>query len=167
MNRLHVVGGKNHGKTSLVVELVQLFSAQGLQVGTIKHTHHHHELDVPGKDSYRHRKSGAQAAGIISPLLDAIYLPREEQSLDREDRYNCFAPAFSQCSLVLVEGDLQTTAVKIEVWRKELGTSPICRRDNSILALVTDATPSESTPPILLRSDLSQLAEWIQKRCLT
>ena len=46
MKRLHIIGGKNHGKTTLVVELVEEFTRRGMTVGTIKHTHHQHELDV-------------------------------------------------------------------------------------------------------------------------
>ena len=60
MHRLHIIGGKNHGKTTLIVELVQELTKRNLRVGTIKHTHHRHELDVPGKDSYRHRLAGAE-----------------------------------------------------------------------------------------------------------
>ena len=52
MKRLHIVGGKNHGKTTLIMELVKELNRRGQTVGTIKHTHHQHELDVPGKDSY-------------------------------------------------------------------------------------------------------------------
>jgi molybdopterin-guanine dinucleotide biosynthesis protein MobB len=73
MKRLHVIGGKNHGKTTLVVELVKEFSRRGISVGTIKHTHHQHELDVPGKDSYRHRMAGAAAVGILSPSMSALF----------------------------------------------------------------------------------------------
>ena len=61
MKRVHVIGGKNHGKTTLIMDLIRELTARGLQVGTIKHTHHKHELDIPGKDSYRHRESGASA----------------------------------------------------------------------------------------------------------
>ena len=60
MRRIHIIGRKNSGKTTLVVELVQQLSAMGKRVATIKHTHHRHELDVPGKDSYRHREAGAR-----------------------------------------------------------------------------------------------------------
>ena len=65
MRRIHVVGRKNSGKTTLVVELVRHFTAAGLRVGTVKHTSHSHELDTPGKDSYQHRHAGAAVVGIF------------------------------------------------------------------------------------------------------
>ena len=36
MKRLHVIGGKNHGKTTLIVELVRELARHGVPVGTIK-----------------------------------------------------------------------------------------------------------------------------------
>src|SRR3990172_5657464 len=138
MQLLHIIGRKNHGKTALLVELVQEFVRLGVPVGTIKHTHHHHELDLPGKDSFRHRTAGAQAAGILSPSMSAIFLPTGKKDSEQEDRYAAFAPMFAQCRFVLVEGDSQTTAPKIEVWRNDLETPPLAVEDPSILAVVTD-----------------------------
>jgi molybdopterin-guanine dinucleotide biosynthesis protein B len=165
MTRLHVIGGKNHGKTTLIVELVQEFSRRGVTVGTIKHTHHHHELDVPGKDSYRHRLAGASAVGILSPSMTAVFRPVDEDVSSGNDRYSHFAPLFQRCRLVLVEGDSQTTAPKIEVWRSELGTPPLATRDRSILALVTDDT-SPASALVLPRNNVPGLADWIDTRML-
>ena len=162
MKRLHIVGGKNHGKTTLVVDLVQAFVARGIRVGTIKHTHHRHELDVPGKDSFRHREAGASAVGILSPTLSAMFIPTEPDSNATSDRYAAFAPLFAHCELVLVEGDSQANSPKIEVWRAAVGTTPLAQNDNSILAIVTDDELSLPTrTPTLSRSNADQIAEWI------
>jgi len=75
MRRLHIVGRKNSGKTTFIVELVRYFTSSGLRIGTIKHTHHQHELDTPGKDSHRHREAGAQVVGILSRAMSAVFLP--------------------------------------------------------------------------------------------
>lgn len=160
MNRLHVIGGKNHGKTTLIVELVQELTRRGVLVGTIKHTHHQHELDVPGKDSYRHRLAGASVVGILSPSMQAVFLPTDRDDAAEEDRYSVLAPMFARCQLVLVEGDLHTSAPKIEVWRGMLGTPPIAVSEQSIMAVVTDDALA-STTAVLPRSDIARLAEWI------
>jgi molybdopterin-guanine dinucleotide biosynthesis protein B len=162
MQRLHVIGRKNHGKTQLVVDLVEEFSRRGLRVGTIKHTHHHHELDTPGKDSHRHCTAGAAAVGILSPAMSAIFVPFEETSRD-EDRYATFAPLFFHCDLMIVEGDSQTFAPKIEVWRAELGAEPLAAQDASILAIVTDDPPASDIPH-MSRADVGRLADWIIER---
>lgn len=124
MQRIHVIGRKNHGKTQLVVELVEELHRRGLRVGTIKHTHHRHELDTPGKDSHRHRTAGAAVVGILSPSMSAVFLPAEG-ALSDEDRYTAMALLFADCKLVLVEGDSQTSWPKIEVWRAALQTAPL------------------------------------------
>jgi molybdopterin-guanine dinucleotide biosynthesis protein B len=162
MQRIHVIGRKNHGKTQLVVELVSEFSRRGLRVATIKHTHHQDELDTPGKDSYRHCQADAAAVGILSPAMSAIFVPVEHAPRD-DHRYAMFAPQFAGYDLVIVEGDSQTAAPKIEVWRAELDTEPIAASDASILAVVTD-DPLTINVPRLSRAAVGDLADWIVSR---
>lgn len=162
MKRLHIVGRKNHGKTGLIVDLLTEFSSRGIRVATIKHTHHRHELDVPGKDSYRHRLAGSVAVGVLSENVSAVFLPATKDA-GAQDRYALFAPLFGDCDLVLVEGDSQTDAAKIEVWRAALGTAPLAEQDPGIQALVTD-DPTNVAVPHLPRSDVSAVADWIMQQ---
>jgi molybdopterin-guanine dinucleotide biosynthesis protein MobB len=161
MTRFHIVGGKNHGKTRLTVDLVQEFTGRGLRVGTIKHTHHWHELDTPGKDSHQHRLAGAAVVGIVSPAICAIYSPTPTLDAGASiDPYERIWPMFDACDLVIVEGDSQAVAPKVEVWRACRGTSPLCQRDAGILAVVTDDTIHVRVP-VLPRSDVPALASWV------
>jgi molybdopterin-guanine dinucleotide biosynthesis protein MobB len=166
MRKLHVIGGKNHGKTTLIVELVREFSRRGLAVGTIKHTHHQHELDVPGKDSHRHRMAGAKVVGIASPALNAVFVSTDGSQRGREDYYAQFEPLYAECELVLVEGDSFAPAPKLEVWRSEFKTPPLAASNGSILAIVSDDVVPISKP-VLPRSQVSQLADWIYKGIVT
>lgn len=165
MRRVHIIGRKNHGKTLLVVELVREFSARGLKVATIKHTHHRHELDTPGKDSHRHRQAGAVAVGILSQGMSAVFVPSVQDTTGR-DRYAPFEAMLAGADLIVVEGDSQTTAPKIEVWRAELGIAPLTAADPSIRALVTDDRWEPGTPAILARSDVPGLANWIHEHIM-
>ena len=62
-----IVGAQGSGKTTLIERLIPALQARGLTVSTIKHTHHHQvELDVPGKDSHRHRMAGASEVIVAS-----------------------------------------------------------------------------------------------------
>jgi len=79
MKRFHIVGRKNSGKTTLVADLVTQLATRGLRVATIKHTHHRHELDTPGKDSWQHRHAGAAVVGILSRGLTAVFIPENVQ----------------------------------------------------------------------------------------
>ena len=155
--RVHILGRKNHGKTTLVVELVQVLVQRGLRVGTVKHTHHSHELDTPGKDSHRHRQAGAAAVGILSKSMNAVFWPTCENG---ENRYAEFGTSFRDCDIVLVEGDTQAVAPKIEVWRAELGDPPLAAENHSIGAVVTDdALPIDR--PSIRRSELAAVADEI------
>lgn len=167
MRRIHIIGGKNHGKTTLVEELVREMSQRGLRIGTIKHTHHHHELDVPGKDSHRHRAAGAAVVGILTRAMNAVFWTPHSHTTGSapvgEERYEQFTSAFTNCDLVLVEGDTQTTAPKLEVWRATLGTPPLCRQLKHVAAVITD-DPLNDAVYTLPRSDIPQLVNEILSR---
>lgn len=170
MNRVHIIGGKNHGKTTLIVDLVNEFRTRGMRVGTIKHTHHSHELDMPGKDSHRHREAGAVVSGILSQSMNAIFWnteepnSAEEPNLDSDARYCSFASAYAECDLLLVEGDTRTEALKLEVWREVNNTPPIAYVVSNILAIVTD-DPVKISLPILKRSNVGAVADFILDSC--
>ena len=159
MKRMHIIGRKNQGKTQLVVELVEELASRGLCVGTIKHTHHQHELDVPGKDSHRHRIAGAAVVGVLSRNMSAVFVPCQQG----QDRYSIPAANFAHCDVVLVEGDSQTAAPKIEVWRADLGMEPLAVHDETILAVVTD-DPLKFDGVTLARANVPELAGWILRQ---
>ena len=163
LKRIHIVGQKNSGKTTLIAELVRYLTSHGHAVGTIKHTHHHHELDTPGKDSHRHREAGESVVGILSPGMNAVFRPRNPAEPAGEDRYAELALLYSSCDIVLVEGNLQTNGLKIEVWRAAASDQPIAVENPSIAAIVTD-DPVEVAAPVWKRSDVASLAEHLLTR---
>jgi molybdopterin-guanine dinucleotide biosynthesis protein MobB len=162
MHRIHVIGRKNHGKTLLVEELVRHFADRGLRVGTVKHTHHQHELDAPGKDLHRHRLAGAAAVGILARDMAAIFRPGARAD-DEARRYACFAAAMAGCDLVIVEGDSQTRAARVEVWRAAVGSAPLAASDAGIAAVISDdheaLRPWDLSQPVWPRSALDGWAE--------
>lgn len=157
--RVHIIGRKNSGKTTMICELIAAFSDQGLKVGSIKHTPHQHEFDQSGKDSHRHRAAGAYAAGIISPGAGAVFwrIPRE---YDREQRYAALLRMYAECDIVLVEGDTQTIAPKIEVWRSCVGAVPFASEGISVRAVVADE-PLEIAVERWPRSDILRVARML------
>ncbi len=156
--RIHIVGRKNSGKTTLVCDLIREFTARNLKVATVKHTHHHHELDTPGKDSHKHREAGAAGVGILSPQMTALFSPvaREERG---ESRYTQFEVQFADCDLILVEGDLQASAPRIEVWRSVASEAPYAANDSAIVAVVSDDAPQGVTCGVWRREDIGKIAD--------
>jgi len=97
---IQVIGSSNSGKTTLVERLLPLLREEGLRVGTIKHAHHGFEMDVPGKDSWRHTQAGAEAVVIVSPGQTACLMKTSEE-------FSCTEVAEllqGRVDLVLIEG---------------------------------------------------------------
>lgn len=67
MKLLSVRGFSGSGKTRVVELLVPRFKAAGLRVGTVKHASHTPNLDVKGKDSWRHGEAGAERVLLLGP----------------------------------------------------------------------------------------------------
>ncbi len=154
MKCIHVVGRRNHGKTMLLVELLEELARRGVRTGTIKHTSHVHELDTPGKDSFRHRQAGADPVAVVSKDLIGVYLPRDP----RADFYACLTGIFTECDLVLIEGHLDGPGAKIEVWRQAVGGAPLAAERSDITAIVSD-DPVSLDVPVWPRSDIAALAD--------
>ena len=154
MKCIHVVGRRNHGKTTLLVELLEELSRRGVRAGTIKHTSHVHELDTPGKDSFRHRQAGANPVAVVSKDLIGVYLPRDR----RADFYDSLTGMFAGCDLVLVEGHLDGPGAKIEVWRQSQGGSPLAAERSDVAAVVSDDSVSLDVP-VWPRNNVAALAD--------
>ncbi len=158
MNRIHIVGRRNHGKTTLVVDLVRELCRRGIRVGTIKHSKHAHELDSPGKDSYRHRAAGGQPAAVITHDSIGVFMNR-----DGGCDYQRLEPLFADCQLVVVEGHIDAPGIKLEVWRAEMNSSCLAAERDDIAAVITDDHPDVSVP-IWPRRDVGRLVDLILER---
>jgi len=154
MKRIHIVGRKNHGKTTLLVELIEELTRRGVRVGTIKHSSHAHELDTPGKDSFRQRQAGAQPAAVVTSDLIGVYVRRTPDA----DFYDTLAPIFTDCEVVLVEGHLDGDATKIEVWRQSVGGPCLAQEHKDIAAVVSDELPQVDVP-VWPRNDIAEVAD--------
>ncbi len=157
--RVHIIGRKNSGKTTLVCELIRELAAQGARVGSIKHTPHQHDFDRPGKDSQLHRAAGAAVSGILSPGGYAAFWANPVP-LTGDDRYAPLLRLYRDCDVVLVEGDTQTAAPKVEVWRQETGVAPFAVDGIEVQAVITD-DPLECAVPCWSRTDVSAVAREI------
>ncbi|MGZ8250180.1 molybdopterin-guanine dinucleotide biosynthesis protein B [Methylomagnum sp.] len=149
------------GKTTLLTQLIPRFTAGGLRVGLIKHSHHDFEIDYPGKDSYQLRHAGASPVMLSSSHRRAIITElrvAREPSLNDELRY------FDQTGLdlILVEGFKRERFPKIELHRPALGRPLLFPDDDTIIAIATDAPlPVEPAIPRLDLNDPDRIARFI------
>lgn len=146
---LGFAGFSGSGKTTLIEQLLPLLRAHGLRTALIKHAHHNFDMDVPGKDSWRHRQAGAQEVLITSAhrwvLLHELR-GAEEPSLETQ------IARLSPCDLILVEGFKYAPIPKIEVHRPHLGKPTLWPDDPYIVAVASDTLLDTSLPQL----DLNQ-----------
>ncbi len=105
-----VSGYKNSGKTTLTVKLIERLTKMGYRVATIKHDGHDFDPDVPGTDSYRHRKAGAYGSVVFS---ENRWMMTKEQACENGVKQGEkakkltereFMQAFPEADVILLEG---------------------------------------------------------------
>ena len=64
MKVIGLAGWSGAGKTTLLTRVIPHVLKDGFRVSVIKHAHHAFDVDIPGKDSWRHRQSGVRAAPV-------------------------------------------------------------------------------------------------------
>lgn len=149
------------GKTTLLTQLIPRFTAKGLRVGLIKHSHHNFEIDYPGKDSYELRHAGASPMMLSSSHRRAIITELPEI---REPVLNDELCHFDQTGLdlILVEGFKHERFPKIELHRPALGRPLLFPDDDTIIAIACAAPlPIEPAIPRLDLNDPERIARFI------
>jgi molybdopterin-guanine dinucleotide biosynthesis protein B len=136
MTPIHIVGQPGSGKTTLIVDIIKELIKQKIKVGSIKHSSHLHELDKPGKDSFRHRKAGASPVSMVNREMAAIYLPGTKETTISTllEKY------YSNMDIVLIEGWIRGPYDKIEIWRKAVKRPPLFSGISHVKAFVSDDT---------------------------
>jgi molybdopterin-guanine dinucleotide biosynthesis protein MobB len=154
-----VTGWKNCGKTGLMERLVVHFTAQGLRVSTIKHTHHAVDLEVEGTDTHRHRVAGAAQVMLASGSRSALL---SEHRGAPEPELDALLAQMAPVDLVLVEGFKKSPHPKIEAHRAAAGSSPLAPGMPSIRAIASDC-PVETPLPVFDLDNTRAIAAFIAR----
>ncbi|MCP5367635.1 MAG: molybdopterin-guanine dinucleotide biosynthesis protein B [Hyphomicrobiales bacterium] len=162
MKTFGLVGWSGSGKTTLLVRLLPELISRGLSVSTMKHTHHHFDIDKPGKDSYEHRAAGAKEVMVISSRRWALmHELRGQPEPDMEDMIQQMTPV----DLLLIEGFKSHRHAKLEVYRPSVGKPLLCASDPTVVAVASDeAIPGLDVPRLDL-DDVAAVADFIVDQC--
>ncbi len=157
------------GKTTLISSLIPLLVKAGLRISVIKHTHHSFEIDQPGKDSYRLRKSGAVQTLLSSNERWALMTERSRKANDAEpDLQELLAHMdASLADLIVVEGFKQAPIPKVEIYRPALGNPLLAAHDAHIIAIASDGEVKTSLPVLDLNNPVNISAfiqAWLKDR---
>lgn len=157
MKILGIAGWSGSGKTTLITAVIPRLVARGLVVSTLKGTHHDVAVDQPGKDSERHRRSGAREVMLATPRRWMLV----HEGVDAELPLAELAARMSPCDLLLVEGFKSDPIAKIEVYRPSLGKPALWPRDPSVVAVASDAPLAGLTVPGLDLGDAAAVAAFM------
>ncbi|WP_165045685.1 molybdopterin-guanine dinucleotide biosynthesis protein B [Adlercreutzia sp. ZJ138] len=112
---ISIVGRHNSGKTTLIEKLIAELVSRGLDVGSVKHHGHvGFDIDIPGKDSYRHRAAGASETVIAAPGKIA-----RVKTTDGETECLDIVRSMPNHDIVIVEGYRKSALPTIEVMRAD------------------------------------------------
>ncbi len=158
-----LAGWSGSGKTSLLIRLLPEFIRSGLTISTIKHAHHHFDVDQPGKDSWAHRQAGASEVMISSANRWALM--HEHRDGAGEAPLQELISRLSPVDLVLVEGFKGEPHYKLEVHRQELGKPPLYVDDPFIVAIASDVRFAAVSIPQLDLNDTQSIFRFILLHC--
>jgi molybdopterin-guanine dinucleotide biosynthesis adapter protein len=143
MKVIGIAGWSGAGKTTLLARLIPYLVGQGLRVSAIKHAHHNFDVDVPGKDSFVLRQSGA--AEVLVSSMNRFALMHELRGAP-EPRLRELLARMSPVDLVVVEGFKTDRHRKIEVHRTANGKELLFPSDPAIVGIATDTRVETALP---------------------
>jgi molybdopterin-guanine dinucleotide biosynthesis protein B len=163
MKVIGLAGWSGAGKTTLLTRVIPHLREQGLRVSVIKHAHHKFDVDVPGKDSWRHREAGAEEVLVSSGHRWALM---HELRGAREPRLPELLKKMSRVDLVVVEGYKNEPHRKIEVHRAANGKPLLFPDDAGIVGIASDVA-IETTLPTAHLDDIAGVAAMLRRAAIS
>ncbi|MCG8622074.1 MAG: molybdopterin-guanine dinucleotide biosynthesis protein B [Proteobacteria bacterium] len=163
---LGLAGWSGSGKTTLMEKLITEFTQRGLSVASIKHAHHSFDPDTPNKDSWRHRKAGAQQV-LVASHLRRMLVTECATHAQTPPSLNTLLSELAPADIVLVEGFKATPFTKIEIRRDDQTTPPLYQthlqphQQNGIVAIASDKPLTDCPLPVLDLNDIPGIADFI------
>jgi molybdopterin-guanine dinucleotide biosynthesis protein B len=160
---ISIVSKKGSGKTTLLERLIPELKGRGYRVGTVKHDTHGFDIDHEGKDTWRHKRAGAETVVISSPWkLSVIKDVAVEASLEQ-----IVALQLADMDIVLTEGYKNAGMPQVEVFRSTAHRRPLHGKEDSgtLVAVVSDVPLNIGVPRFHI-DDIAALADLMESKFL-
>ncbi|HSJ57288.1 MAG TPA: molybdopterin-guanine dinucleotide biosynthesis protein B [Anaerolineae bacterium] len=153
---ISLVGKSGVGKTTALERIIRELKARGYRIGTVKHHKHLSDIDIPGKDSWRHAEAGSDVVAISGPQEMALI-----RRLQAEMPVEQIVRLMDDVDIVITEGYKEGDKPKIEVSRKERGTQLLCSADE-LIGLMADY-PIDMPVPRFALEDAAGVVDLLEK----
>ena len=150
------VGRSGSGKTTLLEKVIGELVRRGYRVASLKHHTHHSDVDIPGKDSWRHARAGAHHVILKGKGVVAAFRYRDD-----EPTFEDLIADVEDADIVLTEGFHREARTAIEVSRAECCTE-LVNDVSTLLAVVTDNAVDASGTPVFDLDDHLAVVDLIE-----
>jgi len=117
-----IYGKSNSGKTSLIVDIIDKLSEEGLKIANIKISDKKIDIDTKGKDSWKYADAGSKLV-VISSKNETDFIIKQKQEFKKIIKQICYIDNYD---LILIEGARDKFIPKIRI-------GDIENRENTIL----------------------------------
>jgi len=154
-----VIGLKNSGKTYFAKKIISKLKSLNLKVASIKHAHHHFDIDHINTDSYIHRQAGSDQVIISSSKRWAKIVELNEL---KEKKLNELLDELDKPDIVMVEGYKNENHPKIEIIKEPLNTSSYLFKDiKSVIAIISDIKINSFKKQQFKKNNIDEIVNFI------
>ena len=162
-----IAGWSGSGKTTLLRRLLPELTSRGLEVATMKYTHHQFDLFAPGHVVSAWRDAGANEVLYVSDRCWALV---HELQGEPEPPLETLYEQFSDVDLLLIEGFKRHDHPKLEVHRAETGLPLLATEDDWVVAVASDSgrpagLPAKRDILVLDLNDIAAITGFIMAHC--
>lgn len=147
------------GKTTLMEGVIHALKAAGQRVSVVKHADTRFDIDIEGKDSWRHRQAGAFEVLIASS--QRLAKMREFEAEVALNVHQLLAELLP-CDWALVEGFKHADLLRVELWRP--GAEPAYPEDPFVVAVACAEPallPLPTLRPVFRLEDALGVAQYL------
>jgi molybdopterin-guanine dinucleotide biosynthesis adapter protein len=165
MLTIQVVGYKNSGKTTLVCELIKIFSKDDMKIASLKHHGHGGTpLSVENTDTAKHEKAGAIMTGVEGEGVFQLSIKQHSWKMDQLLAFY----RICEIDLLIIEGFKEYDFDKVVLIRDEEDL-PLLKQLSNIKVILTSLQLNEEdyACPILEPTDYNKLSKWLVSNLFT